>query len=396
MASLKDTLIQGSARVTDTLYTTTAQLTSLLAPTAAGGTTFGPGTNGQVLKSNGTSIYWTSDIDDKIDAISTSTLRDVPFGVGTSDWTASGGNYIATVSSTYVTATSREWVTFNDTFRSYAKGDISVDKVSGGGGITLTTSAVPSGTIQGVLYIIDTDDGKVPVLIEGTVTPIENGGTGQSTLSGAQNALGITNLSSRVDGKLDKTGGIITGNINQRNNGIDASKADNGVSSTQWPTTMNITDKDGRILTRMEGVVDPNGNISAYWYARNYNTSGQQVAQKGIRISMNKSGVMTYTVDEGNKFRSAIGAAGTSVSYSITLSSSLWDTDQTYIIAGLSGITADSNIVTGIAANATAEQYDIASQAQIRCIAQGSGVLQFKYFGTKPEVNIPVTVIIIG
>ena len=135
----------------------------------------------------------------KVDVAKSSTLRDVPFGVGTGDWTASGVNYVATVSSTYVTATSREWVTFDDTFRSYANGDISVDKVHGGGGITLTTSAVPSGTIQGVLYIIDTDDGKVPVLIEGTVTPIENGGTGQSTVSGAQNALGISALSDRVD-----------------------------------------------------------------------------------------------------------------------------------------------------------------------------------------------------
>ena len=137
-------------------------------------------------------------LNDKIDAIPTSTLRDVPFGIGTGDWTASDGSYVATVSSTYVTTTSREWVTFDNTFRSYAKGDISVDKVNSGGGITLTTSAVPSGTIQGVLYIIDTNDGKVPVLIEGTVTPIANGGTGQSTVSGAQNALGITDLSSRI------------------------------------------------------------------------------------------------------------------------------------------------------------------------------------------------------
>lgn len=151
----------------------------------------------------------------KVDVAKSSTLRDVPFGVGTSDWTVSGGNYVATVSSTYVTATSREWVTFDDTFRSYAKGDISVDKVHGGGGITLTTSAVPSGTIQGVLYIIDTDDGKVPVLIEGTVTPIENGGTGQSTLSGAQNALGISALSDRVDtlnSKLTTTSFSVTRN----------------------------------------------------------------------------------------------------------------------------------------------------------------------------------------
>lgn len=66
MAQLRDTLIQGSARVTDTLYTNTLQLNSILAPTASNGTTYGTGTGGYVLKSNGTNIYWTTDSDIKV------------------------------------------------------------------------------------------------------------------------------------------------------------------------------------------------------------------------------------------------------------------------------------------------------------------------------------------
>lgn len=69
MAQLKDTLIQGSARITDTLFSTEAQiantlivdsisLNALKAPTSSGGTTQGLGTNGQFLKTNGTGIYW--------------------------------------------------------------------------------------------------------------------------------------------------------------------------------------------------------------------------------------------------------------------------------------------------------------------------------------------------
>lgn len=58
MAQLKDTLIQGSARITDTLYTTTAQLFKLSIPTTSGGSTYGFGSNGQVVRSNGTSTYW--------------------------------------------------------------------------------------------------------------------------------------------------------------------------------------------------------------------------------------------------------------------------------------------------------------------------------------------------
>lgn len=33
------------------------EVTSILAPTTSGGTTYGVGSNGQVLKSNGTSVY---------------------------------------------------------------------------------------------------------------------------------------------------------------------------------------------------------------------------------------------------------------------------------------------------------------------------------------------------
>ena len=41
--------------------TTTLKLKTINAPTASGGTTYGPGTSGQVLKSNGTTVYWATD-----------------------------------------------------------------------------------------------------------------------------------------------------------------------------------------------------------------------------------------------------------------------------------------------------------------------------------------------
>ena len=58
MAQLKDTLVQGSAKVTDTLYTNKIQISQVLAPTASNGATFGAGTNNNVLKSNGTLVFW--------------------------------------------------------------------------------------------------------------------------------------------------------------------------------------------------------------------------------------------------------------------------------------------------------------------------------------------------
>lgn len=60
MAQLKDTLIQGSARVTDTLYGSTVELTSLVVPNADASSTYSAGSAGQVLTSNGSSVYWSS------------------------------------------------------------------------------------------------------------------------------------------------------------------------------------------------------------------------------------------------------------------------------------------------------------------------------------------------
>lgn len=61
MAQLKDSIVSGNLRVTDTTLTDTLQTTTIRAPSTSGGTTYGPGTNGQVLKSNGTTTYWASD-----------------------------------------------------------------------------------------------------------------------------------------------------------------------------------------------------------------------------------------------------------------------------------------------------------------------------------------------
>lgn len=68
MAALKDTVVSGSLRATDTLYSTTAQFQILKAPTVSSGSTYGAGSNGQILRTNGTSTYW-GDLNDVAPAI---------------------------------------------------------------------------------------------------------------------------------------------------------------------------------------------------------------------------------------------------------------------------------------------------------------------------------------
>ena len=61
MAQLKDSSVSDSIRVTDALSADDVQAKIIYAPTASGGTTYGVGTNGQVIKSNGTTVYWATD-----------------------------------------------------------------------------------------------------------------------------------------------------------------------------------------------------------------------------------------------------------------------------------------------------------------------------------------------
>jgi hypothetical protein len=63
-------------------------------------------------------------------------------------------------------------------------------------------------------------------------------------------------------------------------------------------------------LSRLESVINPNGDISAYWYVSNYNTSGQKLANNGIMLTMDKAGNLTYTFSHPEKVREALGITG--------------------------------------------------------------------------------------
>lgn len=116
------------------------------------------------------------------------TLRVVPFAIDRSAWTASNGGYAATFTSAYVTATSKDIFVGAP---GAALSPIIMEKHSGGGGIDCWTEQLPTTTIDGTLYVIDSPDGKIPVIIEDTTIGVANGGTGQSTVAGVQSTFGI-------------------------------------------------------------------------------------------------------------------------------------------------------------------------------------------------------------
>ena len=60
MAQLKDTVVQGSLRATDSLLSETGEFKIVRAPNGATSTTYTAGANEQYLKSSGSQSYWSS------------------------------------------------------------------------------------------------------------------------------------------------------------------------------------------------------------------------------------------------------------------------------------------------------------------------------------------------
>jgi hypothetical protein len=144
------------------------------------------------------------------------------------------------------------------------------------------------------------------------VSPALKLGTSGSITSGNGDAVTGGVVYTALSNYLPLSGGSLSASMNFKSTTYDGSAANNGLSSgISYPTTFNILDKSSRILVRLEGVINSSGSIGSYWYVRNYNTSGAQVGQKGISMTMAKDGTLTYAVSDGDKFRSAIGA-GTS------------------------------------------------------------------------------------
>lgn len=65
-------------------------------------------------------------------------------------------------------------------------------------------------------------------------------------------------------------------------------------------------------------------------------------------------------------------------------------------IVNVEGVTASSNIFTSIGSGASAAQYAAAVDAQLHCAAQGAGTVTIKAFDTKPTIDIPISVLILG
>ena len=88
MANLKDTMVSGNLRVTDTILTDTVQTESIKARSSASSTTFSTGTDGQSLKTDGTNVYWGDVASTDVNVTQTATTTNSDYEVlfsGTAD-----------------------------------------------------------------------------------------------------------------------------------------------------------------------------------------------------------------------------------------------------------------------------------------------------------------------
>ena len=89
---------------------------------------------------------------------------------------------------------------------------------------------------------------------------------------------------------------------------VNLASATNDITSTHYPG-FEVIDNANRIAVRLEEVAQADGANGFNLYARQYNTSGTQTAQLGIKgMIAQDTTAMTYTVSSPANFRSAISA----------------------------------------------------------------------------------------
>ena len=112
-------------------------------------------------------------------------------------------------------------------------------------------------------------------------------------------------------------------NFVSTNPAFDLSLANNGLESGIKYPAWYAMDNAGRIMSRVEGVVNSNGSNGVQMYARNYDANGDSVGQKGIAVHVAKDGTSTWSVSDPANFRTAINSvnkSGDTMTGDLTLS----------------------------------------------------------------------------
>lgn len=115
----------------------------------------------------------------------------------------------------------------------------------------------------------------------------------------------------------------------------------------------------------------------------------------GSTYGAGSNGQVLMSNGTGAYWANASGGAPTTLSLTAAAGSWTSATPPTQTLTA-TGVTSSNTIIVGLADSATAEQISAAGAGVIRCTAQSSDEITLTVFGSEPEVNIPVSVVIFG
>ena len=87
---------------------------------------------------------------------------------------------------------------------------------------------------------------------------------------------------------------------------VDTLQSNNGVSATKYPAFF-ISDKNGKTISRMETVVETNGNLSTNIYCWNYDSSGNIQGAISFKMTARKDGTSEYAFSDASKLNRNTG-----------------------------------------------------------------------------------------
>lgn len=194
MAQLKDLIVNGATRLIGNAYASILQLTTLKAPTSDGGSTYGTGTSGQVLKTNGSTVYWADDSDTTDLGSMTGTLSISHGGTGGTTAQAAANNFLANLSNFTADPTDTTNFIRQDTGGSAAFGKVPASTIYNyikgkmppvyyvEGPSTDTTAGTWTGTIEGLtVYYDGLTIIYVPAVAGASTTTLNINGLGAKT-----------------------------------------------------------------------------------------------------------------------------------------------------------------------------------------------------------------------
>ena len=287
MAQLNDLIVTGNSQLIGPVYTSTLQLTSILAPSTSGGSTYTTGTNGYILKSNGSSVYWAADNS----ATDTDTWRAIQLN-GTAWLTnATSSGVLNLKPGTGITLTS-----------------------ASGGALTIGCSVTNTDTKVDYVTKTASDIGRYPVVFGNT--------TGATQTSPGSVSIDGTGIIYRPKGSVLELGALEVRN-NYITLGTWTSSQTSATSGTKWVKIQTVTSLNGQ------------RTINLPWFSTSSSTHMNLIGKEG---PTNFSGPVTITSAGRIEVYTPNGPSGNSTGKGTVLywDGSTWKTAIPSTSAGLS------------------------------------------------------------